>query len=54
MKHAKVRARRTLSDGRELLQVVCPVCQGRHWLRDGTVGHCPRRPGRFTITVVSR
>lgn len=49
MKQAKVRARRTLTDGRKLLQVVCPVCQGRHWVRDTATGHCPRRPGRFTI-----
>lgn len=51
MKRAIVKQRRTLADGRRLVQVVCPICQGRHWLpADATQATCPRRPGAFTLT----
>lgn len=50
MNRAAVRARRTLADGRRLVNIVCPVCDGRHWLPAAdTVGRCPRKPGSFTI-----
>ena len=51
MKKATViRARRTLADGRRLLQVVCPLCEHRHWLPETSTGVCPRRRTAFTIT----
>lgn len=51
MKRAIVRQRRRLAEGRHLLQVVCPVCDGRHWLPAAdTIAACPRRPGTFAIT----
>lgn len=51
MKTATIRQRRTLRDGKHLVQVVCPLCQGRHWIpATDTVGQCPRRPGTFTTT----
>jgi hypothetical protein len=51
MKKATViRARRTLADGRRLLQVVCPICEHRHWLPETSTGVCPRRRTAFTIT----
>lgn len=55
MKTATVRQRRTLNDGRRVVNVVCPVCDHRHWIRD-TVGttQCPRRPGRFTVEAGKR
>ena len=49
MKAAKVVARRQLGDGRRLVQVVCPQCDGRHWLPAVGTGACPRKPGAFTI-----
>lgn len=50
MKRALIRQRRTLADGRRLVNVVCPLCDGRHWLpADTTTHHCPRRPGTFTL-----
>lgn len=50
MKRAKVVHRRTLADGRLIVRIVCPVCDHRHWLPLSTVGHCPRRCGKFTIS----
>ena len=51
MKHAVIRQRRTLADGRRLVNIVCPVCDGRHWLpAETTKAECPRRPGAFTLT----
>jgi hypothetical protein len=49
MKRAKVCQRRTLADGKLMVNVVCPVCEHRHWLPLSASGECPRRPGRFTI-----
>ena len=49
MKRAKVMQRRTLADGKVMVNVVCPVCNHRHWLPLSASGQCPRRPGRFTI-----
>lgn len=50
MKRATIRARRRLADGRRLINVVCPICGGRHWLPDtDPIAACPRRPGEFTI-----
>jgi len=55
VKRAVVRQRRTLGDGRRLVQIVCPICGGRHWIPASTdTGDCPRRPGRFAITAVTR
>ena len=51
MRPAQIRQRRTLADGRRLVNVVCPVCDRRHWLPASGVGKCPRRPGRFTIVA---
>ena len=51
MKPARIRHRRTLADGRKLLNIVCPLCDRQHWIRDASVGDCPRRPGRFTIAT---
>lgn len=52
MKRATVRQRRTLADGRRLLQIVCPICDGRHWVpADTTTSDCPRRPGTFTLAT---
>ena len=50
MKAATVKKRRRLADGRRLVNVVCPACDGRHWLPDDHTGECPRRPATFTIT----
>lgn len=51
MKHAVIRQRRTLSDGRRLVQIVCPHCDTRHWLPSDTeTSTCPRRPGDFKIS----
>ncbi len=50
MKRAVIRGRRTLADGRRLVQVVCPHCDGRHWLpADTTPATCPRLLGTFTL-----
>ncbi|VEG42726.1 Uncharacterised protein [Mycolicibacterium flavescens] len=49
MKRTVIRARRTLADGRRLLQVVCPYCDHRHWLPDAVTGFCNRRNYTFTI-----
>jgi hypothetical protein len=32
MRPAIVKQRRQLADGRRLVNVVCPACEGRHWL----------------------
>ncbi|EUA04655.1 hypothetical protein I547_3083 [Mycobacterium kansasii 824] len=49
---ATIRQRRTLADGRRLINVVCPVCDGRHWIPTAdTVGRCPRKPGSFVVTT---
>jgi hypothetical protein len=50
MKPALVKQRRRLADGTRLVNVVCPSCDGRHWLADDHTGECPRTPGTFTIT----
>lgn len=49
MKTALIRQRRTLADGRRLVNVACPMCDRRHWIPAAGTGKCPRRPGRFTI-----
>ncbi len=50
MKRAVIRQRRTLADGRRLVQVACPICGVRHWLPADTTTHqCPRRPGVFAL-----
>jgi hypothetical protein len=49
-----VRGRRQLADGRRLVLVVCPLCDGRHWLREGAMGSCVRRNGSFHIAGVAR
>lgn len=52
MKRATIRQRRTLADGRRLINVVCPVCDGRHWLPANTTeSDCPRRSGVFTVAA---
>lgn len=50
LKRAKIHTRRTLADGRRMIQVVCPVCDHRHWMRDADTGHCILGwPGKFII-----
>jgi len=49
MKPARIRQRRTLADGRKLINIECPLCDRQHWMREASVGDCPRRPGSFTI-----
>jgi hypothetical protein len=49
MRRATVRGRRTDIDGRRLVNVVCPVCDHRHWIPDAGTGECSRRPGSFTV-----
>ena len=49
MKRAVVKQRRQLADGRRLVNVVCPACDGRHWMAQADTGCCPRKPGRFAI-----
>lgn len=51
MKRATVRQRRTLVDGRRLVNVACPVCEHRHWLPDTGTGRCPRKSGSFAIAA---
>jgi hypothetical protein len=43
MRAAQIRQRRHDHNGRELINVVCPRCNGRHWLRAAPTGYCPRR-----------
>lgn len=50
-KTAKIRQRRTLADGSRLVNIVCPVCDHRHWIPAAGVGNCPRRTGSFTIAA---
>jgi len=51
MKHAIVRQRRTLRDGRQLVNIVCPICDHRHWIpADANVGDCPTQPDRLDTT----
>lgn len=48
MKRAKTTATRRLADGRKLSQIVCPVCDHRHWVPADRAMHvCPRRSGTF-------
>jgi hypothetical protein len=54
VKAAIVKQRRQLADGHRLVNVVCPACDGRHWLPDNGTGQCPRRPATFTITHPTR
>lgn len=49
MKRAQVQQRRTLGDGRRLVNMVCPHCDGRHWMAARPMGQCPRRGGAFQI-----
>jgi hypothetical protein len=49
VKRAIVKQRRELADGRRLVNVVCPVCDHRHWMAKADTGCCPRKPGRFAI-----
>jgi hypothetical protein len=51
VKRAVIRARRRLADGRRLVQVVCPVCEHRHWLREDQDGFCSRRDTTFELEV---
>ncbi|MCV7285355.1 hypothetical protein H7J87_08440 [Mycolicibacterium wolinskyi] len=52
LKTAPVRRTRRLADGRRLVHIVCPVCDGRHWLPDrrGEV-LCPRLPQRAPFQI---
>jgi hypothetical protein len=50
-KPAQIRQRRTLADGRRLVNVVCPVCDHRHWIPVTSMGKCPRRHASFTIAA---
>jgi cytidylate kinase len=50
MKRATIRGSRVLADGRRYVNVVCPLCDRRHWLPADGTGRCPRRHGCFTIT----
>lgn len=51
MKRAVIRQRRTLSDGRKFICVVCPICEHRHWVPAANdTSNCPRRPGTFQIS----
>lgn len=54
MKAAKVIARRRTPSGDIAIQIVCPVCDRRHWLPMADEGQCPRRFGRFAISERSR
>lgn len=57
MKRAKVHTQRRLADDRRMVQIVCPVCDGRHWMRAaaGDIAHCPRGlPGQFIIGAKKR
>jgi hypothetical protein len=47
VKRATVRGRRTDPTGRRLVNVVCPVCDGRHWLPADPSGQCPRPARRL-------
>ena len=49
VKRAVVRQRRTDHTGRDLVNIVCPRCDGRHWVPVGGTGTCPRRGGAFAI-----
>lgn len=49
VKAAVVRGRRTGPDGARLVNVVCPRCDGRHWVPDADAGWCPRRRLPFRI-----
>lgn len=49
MKVAQIRQRRRLADGTRMVNIVCPFCEHRHWLRDGVSATCPRKSGRFSI-----
>jgi len=53
-RRALIRQRRTLADGRRLVNVVCPICDGRHWLPARPRGRCRRRRGTFTIAGSQR
>jgi hypothetical protein len=53
VKHAIVKQRRTLGDGRRLVNVLCPICDGRHWMPAEDTAQCPRKPGRFAIAGVT-
>ena len=51
-KRAIIRERRTLADGRRFVNVICPLCDRRHWIpADDDTGRCPRRLGGFTISA---
>jgi hypothetical protein len=49
MKRAIIKHRRQLAYGRRLVNIVCPVCDHRHWMPDTDTGRCPRKPGIFAI-----
>jgi hypothetical protein len=51
---ATIKGRRTLGDGRQLINICCPVCDGRHWLPAKDTAECPRRPGSFVIATDRR
>lgn len=55
-KTARVLAARRLADGRRLVQIVCPACDGRHWTpASDAVQQCPRKRGiHFYITTLKR
>jgi hypothetical protein len=47
-----IKARRTDRSGRQLLQIVCPACDQRHWVTStATDVACPRRSKRISFTV---
>jgi hypothetical protein len=54
MKRAVIRQRRHDPAGRQLINVVCPRCDGRHWLPVDASGICPRRGGTFAIETARR
>jgi hypothetical protein len=54
MKTAIVKQRGRNNHGDRILNIVCPVCDHRHWMHaDPPITSCPRRPKspRFTITT---
>jgi hypothetical protein len=54
VKRAIVKQRRTLGDGRRLVNVFCPVCDGRHWMPVSESAQCPRKPGSFAIPTADK
>lgn len=53
MKRAVVRQRRRDDSGRELLNVVCPRCDGRHWIPTAATGRCPRKTTAAAFAIAN-